>query len=291
MRKFPKNKRFKYLIYLHYLGLISLPNYHRTARTNWAHHYIYRSLVYILGLIAITFQLTSALIFARHQLEEFMYTILEFFYLMSFFLEAFLFNLKLENFLDLLELMDQVYSETQDALAQKYDREEALFLKILLMIVSSLFVAVVLETLFPSSAETINMLKQVYRMEHPHRKLPFPVQSPFFDTTNMKHYPQMYVFELYVFILVLASVIQVVLVESVFSTSVEGQYERFSKYVALIGCELRNEKGEVIYCTDIKEGHLVPKQRLHVPKNKQNVPKRASEKSYKFSFFPFSRVL
>uniref|UniRef100_A0A8D8ZB37 Uncharacterized protein n=1 Tax=Cacopsylla melanoneura TaxID=428564 RepID=A0A8D8ZB37_9HEMI len=102
--------------------------------------------------------------------------------------------------------------------------------------------------------ETIALMARLYHRTDPVKLFPVTIWIPFLDTNKMVYFIIVYLIELYLIVLIVASSYHFVKVGMTFSIAVTAQVEMLSKYVKMVGTEHRDQAGRLIYFMDVVDG-------------------------------------
>ncbi|KAL1449450.1 hypothetical protein WDU94_001954 [Cyamophila willieti] len=262
---------FKIFIILHRLGLISLPDYYEVRWKNTLHRQLYSRCVYIITmLVCIPVTMHSVLVYAIHDIPEFLQRGFEALSLVTFLGVPFITTSWIEEVVNLCTTLETMVAHSKSALRKRTYRQIRLFHAMLLFTVSCLFVGIVFQPCIPLSDTDLYRMKNVYHLKPPYRKLPLMMRIPFADAYHWPVYVATYCLQTYCIVLGMASFYYLGCWGTVFIVPLIGQYEALCQSVRLMGSQHRNPQGERIFCTNITTGiflteaELFKISRLHV---------------------------
>uniref|UniRef100_A0A8D8SZC5 Odorant receptor n=1 Tax=Cacopsylla melanoneura TaxID=428564 RepID=A0A8D8SZC5_9HEMI len=229
IERFPKNKRFVYVIILHYCGLVSIPSYHSNKWLNLFHKYVYRSFVYFCISAALLTQAFVIFFYAIHDISQFLQRLSECLYLIIFFVAIFRYNLNIQAVIDLIKQMDHMFVPPN----KKYEKSESLVMKIAVAFLVCDLLVSTWDTFSALSEQEVEYLVRIYHMDNPRRKLPLCFMP--IDLNNTATYAMGCVFQFYIWLLWLMAVFQMVALETMFTSPVQEQFELLCEDIERIG--------------------------------------------------------
>ncbi|KAI5694057.1 hypothetical protein M8J75_010087 [Diaphorina citri] len=184
---------------------------------------------------------------------------------------GFLIKLKLGAILTLYSyLKNKIIAKANKNIYDSCKRKVILILRVNLILCICLVVGFILDTWLPITPRRMELMKSLYHLKPPYRKLPQMVRIPFVESYSLPVYVVFYLLETHASVLCLASLYFISSLEITFTVPLTGQYEMLCEFVRLIGREQRDGNGERMFYTDVANGgsryvtepELYGKQRL-----------------------------
>lgn len=201
---------------LHLLGLITLPVTHAKP---WLKHVrmTYMCCAHVLYLSFAMANLISVLHYSRRDQSEFIIRLVEGIGVWTLYVEILNLVLNRDGVLRILDTIDAAtVTEAFDtpnnkALLEKYRKiETSAFYSTSGFVFVTAFLKA-LEPLAPKSQSSVNFHGELYELQYPRNKLPFPLSLPGLDFSQPSLYVMAYVFEMYI-LLVNITVMVIVLI-------------------------------------------------------------------------------
>lgn len=254
--EYPTTEDFLPFRIFHYLGLISLQDYYESKWKNILHDYAYSRVIYswiLLAGLPLCFQ--SAFIYAIHDRSEFLQRLFEALAMFMFVTVGFLIKLKLGAILTLYSyLKNKIIAKANKNIYDSCKRKVILILRVNLILCICLVVGFILDTWLPITPRRMELMKSLYHLKPPYRKLPQMVRIPFVESYSLPVYVVFYLLETHASVLCLASLYFISSLEITFTVPLTGQYEMLCEFVRLIGREQRDGNGERMFYTDVANG-------------------------------------
>lgn len=260
MRQHTQSKYFKMLKYLHYLGLINLPNYHKQKWKNIIHKYCFRTFVYFGIFVGLILSELATFIYSIHNLSEFLQRLFENISLSIFISHMIILNLHISQLTNLLDMMDTKFAVTDKELYLEYEhqcettRRTAGSIAVFVGIFSFLEREV---NMLNNPEKTSYILETVYHQKNSSRPLPYTLWFPSaMDVTGIQ-YIVFYCLEGIICCNLMICIYNVVNLNSIFSTPMVGQFKMLCKFILISGTKHQNNAGDTIYYTDVAVGDYI----------------------------------
>ncbi|KAI5747606.1 hypothetical protein M8J77_016438 [Diaphorina citri] len=205
--------------------------------------------------MSLILQYAGTFIFAIQDLSEFLQRLFESAFSATCAVDFLFYIFKLEEIIELFDVQERVYTVTNKRIHRKYLVQE--YREVIMYFVTTglVMVGLLIETVLPVSGRTLNLMSTVYRRKYPSRILPFNVWTPsFIDASEKEYFITFYLLDVYLIILILTMVFGRMMLQTMFPTSLLGQYKMLAEFIKLIGVDHKDKSGETIFYTDIARG-------------------------------------
>lgn len=260
-----KARRYVFLLPLHVIGLISIPNFYEHDWKNKLHRLVYRNFMWVGIIFGVLLQLTSTFIYSIHDLSEFLQRLLECLSDITILSTIFYYNVLMKEVIELLDLQEKEFKVSNIKIHKKYILQEQKFLAIAFLFSICVSTSFLIETILPKSERTLWLMTSLYHRKHPDRVLPFNMWTPsFIDASDMEYFVILYLLEVCLLVYFTAGVFEMAVMHIIFPISLKGQYTMLGEFVELMGVEHRDSVGDLIFYSDVATGeYLTETQMLH----------------------------
>ncbi|KAL1461268.1 hypothetical protein WDU94_013185 [Cyamophila willieti] len=259
--KYHSSKRDLFLIPLHVIGLINLPEF--KPNVWWLHTYTAKSVFFCTAAMIGCLHFGNTVFYAVHDLTEFLQKLLESAIASVYVGEIFICKFQIDLIINMFDLQDEIFSVSNWKIYKKFVRKENFEISVLLLIGIIIVLGITLETILPLSDRTLYVMTSIYQHKIPSRVLPFNLYTGSIDVTDrLDTYCIVYVLEMYALVLFMVVVFEVVLLQITFPTPLVGQYEMLGEFGTMIGMEHRNSFGHFVFYTDLTTGKCITETKL-----------------------------
>lgn len=172
-------------------------------------------------------------------------------FLVACFFAIFCFNFNRKQLLDVIELLENVFSKTDMIAIQKCE----FYCKIIFIIIFTLFNAVaclyVTEVFLPLSAKELEIRRIVYNTNNPERRLPYHFVVPFIDEADLWIHWPLFVYGIYMIVLNICLLSLSTTFIPITLLHLQAQYKMLAKHIAKIGEKHMDSMGKEIFYTNI----------------------------------------
>lgn len=113
------------------------------------------------------------------------------------------------------------------------------------------------ETYFQISDKELEILRYVYQRKYPERRLQTNFWIPFIDDSESWYYEAIFIFQFYLFFMLVALASCSTCLIQLLVIYIEGQYSILSEYIEKIGTVHRDSRGNVIFYRDIIKNKII----------------------------------
>ncbi|KAI5721870.1 hypothetical protein M8J76_000223 [Diaphorina citri] len=153
--------------------------------------------------------------------------------------------------------MESSFSKACHGIIKKCEREANLIFKFSLGAVFCANVEKIFKALLPIPSAELEIRRYVYRTENAHRRHPSNVRILFMDESKSYTYEIIYLFQSWIFVLLIVWITVVITFIPVLVVHMRGQYKILAKYIEKIGEVHRDPLGNAIVYTNIETDEYV----------------------------------
>lgn len=253
--EYTKVRRYVFLLPLHILGGICLPNFYTRRWMEKVHIHVFQNIINILMLLFVCFTFLNVILGAIKDVFGFLPRFQELSMAGIFVCQVVSMKMRWKQILEVFDHQEKLFKVSNTKVANEYIAREQLELKVLfaiflLNLVS--FLTVPLVAGFDKSVQD-----NVNEHKYPHRFLPLIVPTLMprsFDPSELHNFIIIYVVELLAACCVIVSYYSLNTLGILVVTPLEGQYKMLAKFVQLIGANHCDAEGSAIFYTDVANG-------------------------------------
>ncbi|KAL1457404.1 hypothetical protein WDU94_007640 [Cyamophila willieti] len=262
----------RYINWLHFAGLVSIPTYYSEPWKTRCHSYYHICATWSLYVFAVS-NTASVFVNGINDFGEFCMRLWESECVLLALIELVYVANNLTKFYKILALIEDLSQDHgQHPVVVRTQKIQNLFLNFSLISLYSLITgSKLLQALLPKDAKTLARTKRIYNLQNPQNTLILPLYFPGLDTSEIHTFISIHIWELFVDVWITLTVLITVTFFTFLAHDIKAYVDILVEFTSRIGEEHRNDVGQVVYYTNLLRNRYLVADNFQTPKS-QNQP-------------------